>query len=83
MQETTGERLQIAYTGPALEDGRMTMLALGTALRGQALLIQRVKDLLHADSVTIRVEIDPTFESGSLIIPVHILTDAYEAYARQ
>jgi hypothetical protein len=79
MQETTGERLQIAYTGPALEGGRMPMLALGNALRGQALLIQRVKDMLHADSVAIRVEIDPTFESGSLIIPVHILTDAYEA----
>jgi len=79
MQELTGDKLQIAYTGPALEEGRMPMLALGIGLRGQALLIQRVKDILYGDKAAIRVEIDPSFEAGSLIVPVHILSDAVTA----
>jgi hypothetical protein len=79
MEEVTSERLQIAYVGPALEQGRMPMLALGVGLRGQALLFQRVSDILYGDSVTIRVEIDPSFENGSLVVPVHVLTDALTA----
>ncbi len=54
----------------------MPMLALSSGLRGQALLIQRVKDILYGDSITIKVEVDSKFEAGSLIIPVHILSDA-------
>jgi len=76
MQEVTADKLQIAYEGPAIQGGRMAMLALGSSLRGQALLIQRVKDILYADRVNIRVEIDHEFESSSLIVPVHIFTDA-------
>jgi hypothetical protein len=44
MQEVTADKLQIAYEGPGLKGGRMAMLALGSSLRGQALLILRVKD---------------------------------------
>jgi hypothetical protein len=53
----------------------MPMEAFAIGLRGQALLIRRVKDLLYGDSVTIRVEIDSDFKTSSLIIPVHILAD--------
>lgn len=76
MQEITAEKLQVAYDGPALRNGRMQMLALGVGLRGQALLIQRTKDLLYGDSPTLRVEVDHDFEQGSLVIPVHIISDA-------
>jgi hypothetical protein len=79
MQENTTETLQIAYSGPALANGRMPMEALAVGLRGQALLIHRVKDLLYGESVSIRVEIDSGFQAGSLIIPVHILTDGLRA----
>jgi hypothetical protein len=79
MQENTTETLQIAYSGPALANGRMPMEALAVGLRGQALLIHRVKDLLYGESVTIRVEVDSDFQAGSLIIPVHILTDGLRA----
>ncbi len=68
--------LQIAYDGPALKQGRMPMLALANGLRGQALLIKRVNYLLHGDSIKVQVEIDDSFEGGSLIVPVHILMDA-------
>jgi hypothetical protein len=67
MEDVTFDKLHIAYHGPALQDGHMQMLALSVGLRGQA---------LYGESVTIKVEVDPEFESGSLIIPVHILSDA-------
>ncbi|MGC1781561.1 MAG: hypothetical protein WA708_03485 [Acidobacteriaceae bacterium] len=76
MEETTSDKLQVAYEGPALRQGRMPMLALAAGLRGQALLAHRVSELLYGDSVTIQVDVDPSFESGSLIVPVHILSNA-------
>jgi hypothetical protein len=76
MQESTADKLQIAYDGPALQDGRMPMLALASGLRGQALLIHRVSELLYGESLVVQVEVDPSFESGSLVVPVHILTSA-------
>ena len=79
MQEITADKLQIAYGGPALQECRMPMLALSAGLRGQALLIQRVKDILYGDSISIRVEVDPEFETGSFVVPVHILSDAFTA----
>jgi len=79
MEDITTDRLQIAYVGPALKEGRMPMVYLAAGLRGQALLIHRVKDLLHGDSFDIRVDVDPDFESGSLAIPVHILTQGLQA----
>ena len=57
----------------------MAMLALGSNFWGQALLIQRVKDILYGDRVNIRVEVDDTFEHSSLIVPVHIFTDTITA----
>jgi hypothetical protein len=75
MQETTTEFLQIAYSGPATANGRMPMEALATGLRGQSLLIDRVAQLLYGDSVHIQVEVDADFDTGSLIVPVHILYD--------
>lgn len=79
MQENTAETLHIAYSGPSLTNGRMPMEALAAGLRGQSLLIHRVKDLLYGESVSIRVEVDPDFQAGSLIIPVHILADGLRA----
>jgi hypothetical protein len=76
MQESTEDRLQIAYLGGALQGGRMPMLALSSGLRGQALLVHRVSNLLYGDRLAVEVEIDPSFESGSLLVPIHILSDA-------
>lgn len=75
MQEATSESLQIAYLGPATRGGRMPMEALANGLRGQALLVRRVKDLLYGDAFDIDVQVDANFEEGSLIVPVHILHD--------
>lgn len=76
MRTSPEEILQIAYEGPALKQGRMPMLALANGLRGQALLVERVNYLMHGDSIKIQVEVDDGFETGSLIVPVHILMDA-------
>jgi len=54
----------------------MSMASLAIGLRGQALLIQRVNELLYGESSNIRVEVDAEFEASSLIVPVHILSDA-------
>src|SRR5215831_2706702 len=76
MQEiSTPDKLQIAYVGPGLRNGQMPMVHLAAGLRGQALLIHRVKDLLFAESFEIQVAVDAGFESGSLVIPVNVLTD--------
>jgi hypothetical protein len=75
MLEITTEKLQIAYEGQSLRQGRMPMGALGAGLRGQALLIQRVSHLVLGDTAETVVQVDPDFESGSLIVPVHILSD--------
>jgi hypothetical protein len=79
MQDITTDKLQIAYVGPALATGRMPMAALGIGLRGQALLIQRVNELLYGEASIIRVEVDAEFEASSLIVPVHILSDLQTA----
>lgn len=51
------------------------MLALAAGLRGQGLLIKRVSDLLYGDSVALRIEVDSSFEEGSLVVPVYIVND--------
>jgi len=76
MQEITLDKLQIAYEGPTLQEGKIPMLALAEGLRGQALLIDRAKNLLYGESITIRVEVNDEFETGSFIIPVHILFES-------
>ena len=53
----------------------MPMLALANGLRGEALLIERVAVLLYGDGVKVQAEIDASFEGGSLVVPVHILSD--------
>lgn len=53
----------------------MPMAALANGLRGQALLIERTSELLYGDSLAIQVEVDESFERGSLIVPVHIVSD--------
>lgn len=78
MEEITADRLQIAYDGPALETGRMPMLALAAGLRGQALLFERVKLIMYGESTSIRVEVDHEFDKGSLVVPVHVLTDSLQ-----
>jgi hypothetical protein len=75
MQEISTDKLQIAYLGPTLRNGRMPMVHLAAGLPGQALLIHRVKNLLYGESFEIRVDVDAEFEAGSLVIPVHVLTD--------
>ena len=79
MQEATEAKLQIAYLGKATEQGHMSMLALSAGLQGQALLAERVKTLLYAEPLSLRVEVDPDFESGSLIVPVHFLSQTLRA----
>ncbi len=55
------------------------MLALGTGLRGQALLIRRVKDILYGEDFPIAIEVDTEFEQSSYLVPVHIFTEALKA----
>lgn len=78
MQDITADKLQIAYAGPVLRQGRMPMDALGSGLRGHALLVQRVGFLMYHDRYAFQVDVDPSFESGSLLIPVHILSSTFE-----
>ncbi len=55
------------------------MLALGTGLRGQALLIQRVKDILYGEDFPVGIEVDTEFEHGSYLVPVHVFSEAVKA----
>ena len=55
------------------------MLALGTGLRGQAMLIRRVKDMLYGEDFPIAIEVDTEFEQGSYLVPVHVFTEAVKA----
>lgn len=55
------------------------MLVLGTGLRGQALLIRRVKEILYGEDVPIGIEVDTKFEHGSYLVPVHIFSEALKA----
>lgn len=82
MQDITLDQLQIAYTGTATDGGRMSMLALGGGLAGHALLVERVSLLLYGEQVTLQIEVDPSFEAGSLIIPVHIVHVVGDAVSR-
>jgi hypothetical protein len=70
--EKEAVKLQIGYDGPALRNGRIPMLALGTGLRGQALLIRRVKDILRGEDFSVTIEVDTEFEHGSYLVPVYI-----------
>jgi hypothetical protein len=76
--EMESDRLQIGYDGPALQRGRIPMLALGTGLRGQALLIRRVKDILYGEDFPIEIEVDTEFEHSSYLVPVHV-SEAFRA----
>jgi hypothetical protein len=55
------------------------MLALGTGLSGQALLIRRVKDILYGEDLRIEIEVDTKFEHSSYLVPVHIFGEALKA----
>ena len=79
MREITEDRLQVSYTGPATTNGRMPMTALSAGLRGQALLIERVGEIIFKGSVLLQVDVDDSFERGSLIAPVHILAESLNA----
>jgi hypothetical protein len=79
MREITEDRLQVAYEGPGLIGGRMSMASLASGLRGQALMIERVGSLLFKGTIVLQVDTDDSFERGSLIIPVHILSDGLDA----
>lgn len=48
------------------------MLALGTGLSGQALLIRRVKDILYGEDFPVAIEVDTEFERSSYLVPVHV-----------
>ncbi len=50
------------------------MEALGNGLRSHALLVQRVGFLMYQDRYPFQVDVDPGFEKGSLLVPVHILS---------
>jgi hypothetical protein len=78
MQDITADKLQIAYDGPLLKQGRMPMDALGNGLRGHALMVRRVALLMYGERYNFQVEVDPSFESGSLLVPVHILSNAFQ-----
>lgn len=58
------------------------MLALANALRGEALLIERVGELLYGERAKVQAEVDASFESSSLVVPVHILSDGLRAAER-
>jgi hypothetical protein len=55
------------------------MLALGTGLRGQALLIRRVKDILYGEDLSVGIEVDTEFERSSYLVPVHIFSEGFKA----
>jgi hypothetical protein len=57
----------------------MPMVALGTGLRGQALLIQRVNDILYGEDVLIGIEVGTEFEAGSYLVPVHLFGESLKA----
>jgi DNA-binding transcriptional ArsR family regulator len=73
--ENTPE-ISVHYIGPAVENGRIDLFVLSDGLRGLGRLTSRVSYLMFGSDLDYRIELDGEFQSGSVIIPLHVLTDA-------
>ena len=65
--------ISIHYIGPSLEDGRIDLFVLSDGLRGLGRLTNRVGYLMFGSEFDHKIQLDGSFRSGSVIIPLHIL----------
>ena len=68
--------ISVHYVGPAVENGRIDLFVLSDGLRGLGRLTSRVSYLMFGSELDYRIELDSQFQTGSVVIPLHILTDA-------
>lgn len=68
--------ISVHYIGPAVENGRIDLLILGDGLRGLGRLTSRVSYLMFGSQGEYRIELDGSFSRGSIIVPLHVLSDA-------
>jgi hypothetical protein len=68
--------ISIHYVGPAVENGRIDLFVLSDGLRGLGRLNSRVSYLMFGSELDYRIELDGQFQTGSVVIPLHVLTDA-------
>ncbi len=76
MQEADTPEISIHYVGPAVENGRIDLFTLSDGLRGLGRLTSRVSYLMFGSELDYRIELNGQFQSGSVVIPLHVLTDA-------
>ena len=69
------QEISVAYLGASVNDGRMDALALGDSLRGFGRLTNRVSYLAFGARYDHRLEVDSGFRQGSLIVPLHIISE--------
>jgi hypothetical protein len=76
--ENTPE-FSVHYVGPAVENGRGDLLVLADGLRGIGRLTSRVSYLMFGSDADYRAELDGNFGRGSIVVPLHFVTDAVQA----
>jgi hypothetical protein len=68
--------ISVHYVGPAVENARIDLLVLGDGLRGLGRLTSRVSYLMFGSQGEYRIELDGSFSRGSIIVPLHVFSDA-------
>jgi hypothetical protein len=71
------EKISVAFLGSALDSGRMEAVILADSLRGLGRLTNRVSYLAFGSRYDHRLEIDGSFQPGSLIVPLHIASQLF------
>lgn len=67
--------ISVHYVGPAVENGRIDLFVLSDGLRGLGRLTSRVSYLIFGSDLDYRIELDSQFQTGSIVIPLHVFTD--------
>jgi hypothetical protein len=70
--------MSVHYIGPSVEDGRIDLFVLADGLRGLGRLTSRVSYLMYGSEFDHRLELDEGVRRGSIIIPLHIFSEAVQ-----
>src|SRR5271165_4865204 len=70
--------ISVHYIGPSVEDGRIDLFVLSDGLRGLGRLTNRVSYLMFGSEYEHKIQLDESFQSGSVVIPLHIFASVVQ-----
>lgn len=70
--------ISVHYLGPVLEDGTIDVFVLSDGLRGLGRLTNRVSYLVFGSEYNHKIQLDTGFRHGSIVIPLHIVSEAID-----